>query len=332
MGRRKRMRSRNALYHVYSRGNRRHLVFQDEADYQTFETMMFEQAEKCQIRLKAWCQMPNHFHLLVETPEANLSQFMQRLLTGYARYVNRKYQLVGHVFQGRFGSSYCDRKKYFLKLISYIHLNPFRTKGGALCDRLEDWRWSSHLFYLGERKGPKWVKESIADVLREFFSPDPEEAVKRYRLCLERGRKKGETEEERAEYRKEFLGDDEFIQDVKARWEKEKARGENNLKPMSSLAELAEFTARFFNISVEDLLGSESHHKLSRIRHAFIYVARTGYRFRATGLARVLGRDVSTISQAVKRLAPGAGATEEVNSLQKALKTPRIPKMSNCQA
>jgi|SRR5579864_5366138 len=123
-----RLQLEGALYHVFGRGNRRQRIFLDEADYREFEDFLLDAVERSGAVLFAWCLMPNHFHLLLQTLKANLSELMGRLLTGYARYFNRRYRLVGHLFQNRYKSILCEREAYLLELVRYIHLNPFRVK------------------------------------------------------------------------------------------------------------------------------------------------------------------------------------------------------------
>ena len=308
MGRPRRMKSRGAIYHVYSRGNRRQMIFPEFADYQTFEKMLLEKTEACHIGLFGWCLMPNHIHLVVETPEANLSQFMQQLLTSYARYMNRKYKLVGHVFQGRFGSSYCDRKKYFLKLLCYIHLNPVQTKT-PLCDRPEDWRWSSHRHYLSSSERPAPMQATIESTLTRFFSPLPEKAIRRYRQFIEAGlNDKGAQDV----LKMKILGDEEFIKGIKASLVGKNGATRIELGPnfSVSLANLAEITVRCFQISIKELVGSDYKGNLGRIRKAFICVARKECHISVTELARILNRDPSAMSHAVKRIKVDKASTE----------------------
>src|SRR5438309_1141403 len=127
MPRKPRFQFEGAFYHVYSRGNRRGRIFLDGADYREFEELLLDLSVRCAIALYAWCLMPNHFHILVETPSANLAIFMHRLLTRYAIYFNRRYRLVGHVFQSRYHARHCDKEAYFLQLVRYIHLNPYKA-------------------------------------------------------------------------------------------------------------------------------------------------------------------------------------------------------------
>src|SRR5689334_19296945 len=107
----------DASYHIFSRGNRRELIFKSDSDYKAFEFFLLQAAEQCRVELFDWSQMPNHFHFNIATPEANIGQFMQRLMTRYAKYFNATHQLVGHVYQGRYGSRLVDTEVYFQEII-----------------------------------------------------------------------------------------------------------------------------------------------------------------------------------------------------------------------
>jgi len=115
-----RLQYEGALYHAYTRGNHREVTFRDEADYREFESTLLDLCDRMEINLYAWCLMPNHFHLLPETPNANLAAFMQRLLSRYVHYFNRRYKLTGHLFQGRYQAILCEQETYLLELVRYI--------------------------------------------------------------------------------------------------------------------------------------------------------------------------------------------------------------------
>src|SRR5436309_14352401 len=128
MGRPPRIQFEGANYHVFSRGNRRECIFRDDADYGAFEDILLETMSWSGVLLYNWSQMPNHFHFNVETPEGNLSEFMQRLKTRFAKYFNAAHELVGHVFQGRYGSVLCEKEVHFQEIVRYVELNPYRLK------------------------------------------------------------------------------------------------------------------------------------------------------------------------------------------------------------
>jgi putative transposase len=117
-----------AVYHVTCRGNERKAIFRDDQDRNTFQEMLKDSREIYQVILYAWLLMENHFHLLIETPLGNLDQFMRRFNISYTGYFNRKYQRVGHLYQGRYKSILVEKESYLSELSRYIHLNPIRIR------------------------------------------------------------------------------------------------------------------------------------------------------------------------------------------------------------
>jgi len=147
-----------AVYHVTMRGNDRHNIFLTNWDREHFLTKLGESVRLYDIRLYLFCQMTNHVHLVLETPQGNLSRFMHRLQTAYTVYFNRKHRRSGHLLQGRFGSTLVDEDEYILKLSRYVHLNPVFVKANEKKpDRervqiLRDYLWSSYRSYIGRSK------------------------------------------------------------------------------------------------------------------------------------------------------------------------------------
>ena len=111
-----------ALYHVMNRGNRRERVFRTVAEHRLFLDCLAESAAQFRIDVLCYCLMPNHFHLFVRTVEANLSRFMQSLLTSFTVTMNRRQRSSGHLFQGRFKAQVVEGVGYFDVLSRYIHL------------------------------------------------------------------------------------------------------------------------------------------------------------------------------------------------------------------
>lgn len=114
MARQLRVEFEGAIYHVMVRGNRRKNVFVDEHDYSRFLQRLSESIGTYNVRVYMFCMMPNHVHLVVETPQANISRFMQSLITGYTVYYNLRHQQCGHLFQGRFKSKIVEEIAIFL--------------------------------------------------------------------------------------------------------------------------------------------------------------------------------------------------------------------------
>jgi REP element-mobilizing transposase RayT len=129
------------LYHVTARGNARARTFATDADYEVFLSGLAVARHLDGLLCHAYCLMPNHYHLLVETPRANLDAAMQRLNGTYAMRFNRHHELTGHVFQGRYGAKLITDDDYALTVVRYIAANPVQA---GLCAAPEDWPWSSY--------------------------------------------------------------------------------------------------------------------------------------------------------------------------------------------
>jgi putative transposase len=163
----------DAVYHVTSRGNGRARIFLDDDDRHRFVCRLENNVLTHTVMLYAFVLMDNHFHLLVRTPRANLSQFMQRLNTSYALYARYKHQKPGHQFEARFKAKLVQEEGYLLAVTRYIHLNPIKnTACGRLSKpervkQLESHPWSSYPGYVAKRNAQKFV---CYDVLREYGS------------------------------------------------------------------------------------------------------------------------------------------------------------------
>src|SRR5690606_23163192 len=136
--------------HVLDRGDRRESIFRDDVDRERFLRTLGEACARTGWRVHAWVLMSNHYHLMVETPEANLIAGMQWFQTAVTVRYNRRHNLCGHLFQGRYKSVVVDpsSRSYSVTLSDYIHLNPVRAGMIGLNDRLVDYRWSSYPHYV----------------------------------------------------------------------------------------------------------------------------------------------------------------------------------------
>jgi len=198
-----------AVYHVTLRGNNRRTIFKSDFDRERFLQKLSDSVRQFDIRLYLFCLMGNHVHFVLETPRANLSRFMHRLLTAYTVYFNRKHNECGHLMQGRFGATVVDEDDYILKLSRYVHLNPVyikARKNKSVRERvhiLRNYSWSSYRSYIGKVKplefvdyGPilemmgrprkkqaavyrRFVESGISDIDAAFI-----ETKKRSRLCI----------------------------------------------------------------------------------------------------------------------------------------------------
>ncbi|PLT35783.1 transposase [Bacillus sp. V5-8f] len=133
-----------AMYHITNRGNRRSSIFLDDKDKMKYLELLEETRSAHPYILHAYCLMTNHTHLQLETIETHPKEIMKMLNFRYAIYFNKRHELDGHVFQGRYGSELIDSRKYFLDVSRYIHLNPVEA---GLVKNPGDYPWSSYTVY-----------------------------------------------------------------------------------------------------------------------------------------------------------------------------------------
>lgn len=166
------------FYHVTSRGNARQDIFADAEDYRTFLIILADGVERYRWLLHTYCLMDNHYHLLIETPQANLSRGMRQLNGVYTQKYNRRHDRVGHLFQGPYKALIVEKDAYLLELSRYIASNPVRAK---MVSSLEDWSWSSY----GATAGMKPQESFLhTDRLLGLFSPSKVQARGLYTIPL----------------------------------------------------------------------------------------------------------------------------------------------------
>jgi REP-associated tyrosine transposase len=169
----------NAIHHVTQRGNDRQLLFETPDDYRVFLETLAECVARYRWQVLSYCLMPTHLHLLVQTPDANLSLGMRRLTGSYARQFNTAHDRSGQVFQGRFGSRLIEDEEHLQAALAYIALNPVRD---GLSLTPQDWIWGSHAELVGARRPSRLIAE--AEVL-DRFATRPATARARYGRMVE---------------------------------------------------------------------------------------------------------------------------------------------------
>jgi putative transposase len=162
------------IYHVTARGNRQQVTYVDDRDRLLFLELFERVAERRHWETYAYCLMPNHYHLVVMTPEPNLSRGIQLVNSAYAQRFNKRYGLTGHLFQGRFHSVLVASHRHLLELSRYLAQNPVRA---GLCAQPSDWPWSSCRSLLGAARGPNFL---VAERVLEHFGTDPVRAQKAF--------------------------------------------------------------------------------------------------------------------------------------------------------
>jgi len=163
-----------ALYHVTSRGDRREDIYDDDVDRASFLNLLNDVCESYNWDCHGYCLMSNHYHLLIETVEPNLSAGMRQLNGVYSQKYNYRHNKVGHVFQGRYASILVEKESYLLELTRYIVLNPVRAKMVA---HAEEWPWSSYRAVIGKTKIPSCLNR---DWILSCFGSNRRTSIKRY--------------------------------------------------------------------------------------------------------------------------------------------------------
>ena len=162
------------LYHVTSRGDRREDIYFGDADRREWLEIFGQVCARFNWTCHAWCQMTNHYHVVVETADGNLAQGMRQLNGVYTQTINRSHNRVGHVFQGRYKAILVEKDSYLLELSRYVVLNPVRAR---MVRAVANWPWSSYRAMIGAEATPDWLQ---TDWVLGQFSPQRKRAIQRY--------------------------------------------------------------------------------------------------------------------------------------------------------
>jgi REP element-mobilizing transposase RayT len=192
-----------ALYHVTSRGDGRETIYLDDIDRKAWLALLGDVCQRQNWMCHTYCQMTNHYHLVMETPEGNLSKGMRQLNGVYTQTFNRRHRRVGHVFQGRYKAILVDKDRYLLELSRYVVLNPVRA---GLVQEASEWCWSSYRATVGEVECPPWLQ---ANWLLAQFGRSRRRAIEHYQAFVREGRGQPQIW---AELKQQiYLGDEHFI-------------------------------------------------------------------------------------------------------------------------
>jgi REP element-mobilizing transposase RayT len=196
-----------ALYHVTSRGDGREAIFLGDGDRRVFLDVLAGVWDRFNWLVHAYCLMTNHYHLLVETPEANLSKGMRQLNGVYTQRFNRSYNRSGHVFQGRYKAILAQKEAYLLELARYVVLNPVRAR---MVRTAADWPWSSYRAMIGEEQAPDWLETRT---ILAAFGETEAAAVEHYARFVAEG--KGQSAPWEQLENQVFLGSDSFVESMR---------------------------------------------------------------------------------------------------------------------
>jgi len=208
-----------ALYHVTSRGDGQEDIYLDDTDRQQFCTVLANVVERYNWVIHSYCLMGNHYHLLVETPEPNLSPGMRHLNGVYTQRFNQHHNRTGHVFQGRYKSILVQKQSYLLELARYIVLNPVRAR---MVRSAKDWPWSSYRVTAGLKNPQTWL---YTDWLLSNFSKQKKTAMTRYKRFVTEG--KNQPSPWQHLKNQIYLGTTEFVEDM-----------QRHISPVTTLSEI----------------------------------------------------------------------------------------------
>lgn len=263
------------LYHVTARGDGRDDIYFSDDDREAWLAVFAEVCGRFNWVCHAWCQMTNHYHAVVETPEANLSRGMRQLNGVYTQYVNRTHRRVGHVFQGRYKGILVEKDSYLLELARYVVLNPVRAR---IVNDAGDWPWSSYRAMVGSARRPDWLE---TDWVLGQFSSRRAEAVRRYRDFVRAG--VGLSSIWEGLHGQVFLGSEDFAQRMRGR------------RPDGDLREVPRAQRRPMGVSLS------SYAARSDRRRAMAEAYLSGY-YTMKEIAEHFGVHYSTVSRAVRAM------------------------------
>jgi len=266
-----------ALYHVTARGNAKKNIFLNKDDFNDFLTILCKVTKRYHLILHSYCLMHNHYHLLLETPEGNLSQGIRQLNGTYTQHFNKKYQTVGHLFQGRFKSILVEKENYLLELSRYIALNPLRAN---LVEDPKDWSHSSYPQAIGITKKipclfPDWILSQ--------FGPDKKTARKSYQNFVLSGIN---TESPLKQVKGQiFLGSEYFL-----------AKMEQLMEQKEQLIEMPRKQRYALRPSLDKIFQAKNKREIK------IYQASQKYGYTLKEIAEYLGLHYTTISKIIKKI------------------------------
>jgi REP element-mobilizing transposase RayT len=308
MARALRIEFEDALYHICARGNARAEIFRSDADRSRFLQLLEQSTERFHGTVYCFVLMGNHFHLVVQTPQPNLSRWMHWLIVSYSVYFNRRHHRSGHLFQGRYKSFLVENGEYLLSLSRYIHLNPVRGirigygTPAERRNRLRAFKWSSYQGYAGLTKRFPFVQEE--SVLGEV-ARSPRDARVAYRRFVEEGLISQIANPFEAVQWQAALGSERFLQNIRDRVkERYKQRHE-----MTSLRKAVEFAqpevvlsrvSRKFKVNPERLTSRGQYGLKAKNVAMWIISERCGIKLREIG-ALFGGLDYSAVAQRIRR-------------------------------
>lgn len=281
----------NAFYHITSRGNERKPLFSDDADYEKILSCFEQAALRYKPVVYSYGLMGNHYHLLLETPQPNLSRLMRDLNGAYTTYFNRRHKRSSHLFQGRFKAILVDKESYLLELCRYIHLNPVRA---MIVKFPEEYKYSSIDYCFSGKKAPFWLD---TEVILSLFGYNKTAAREEYRKFVYQGIPNS-VDPFKGIYAKTILGSSDFVDKIKREYLNNQDISTDiscskTLRSSKTLSQIAEIVSKHYNIDLESLKRKRA--KANHAKKLFVYFSR---KYTDSGLKQISGFLNNSVSEA----------------------------------
>ena len=287
-----------AWYHVMNRGRRSEKIFVKNQDYRVFIDLLIEASELWNVNVSAYSLMPNHYHLLINTPEGNLSRFMRHINGVYTQRFNKNNKCEGQLFKGRYKSILVEGDTYLLQLVKYIHRNALRAK---IVKNVDEFKWSSHIGYLSNTRDWNWLYKGF---ILSIFSEDPSEAVQDYLKYILKKDDRDLIKILESKKWPAMWGDDEFVFSVKEKYYKNKLDKEIPESYILSpeIRRIKDVVGKYYGVG-DEVLCQSIRGTFNEPRNVAIYLAR---QFRNDSLEEIgnefsLNR-YSSVSTALRRM------------------------------
>lgn len=287
MGRPLRIEYPDAYYHVTARGNERKDIFKNDLDREKFFSYLDTAFMRYGAVIHAYCLMNNHYHLLIETPDGNLSQIMRHINGAYTNYYNAKRKRAGHLFQGRYKAILINADEYAGELSRYIHLNPVRA---GMVSNPEEYRWSSYMAYIGKEKKPKWLR---TEFILNYFGRETREAQQKYKDFVNSMIDKEHKSPLKEAVASTILGGADFVEEIKRRYLEGKEADRN----LPALTELRKVSLREIMKEADTVFGGGT--VLSRKAALYLSHRHSGRTLKEIGTYFKIGE--SAVSQSSRR-------------------------------
>ena len=315
MARQPRIEYEGAFYHVTSRGNLKQNIYFEDSDREKYLAILGRIKERYCCIIHAYVLMDNHFHLLIETPRANLHQLMQNLNTSYTVFINRKYHRSGHLFQGRYKAIIVDKDMYLLALSRYIHLNPVRA---GVVRSPDQYRWTSYEEYVGHRVlGVVNTWDTLS-----HFSGDPAKAVAQYKSFVESGIEGTDSpfKDLRAGI---VLGREDFVEEKLKAMVRDKGTDRElpalkKLRTKTSIGEVIKAVADHYGIDPDDLRRRSRRFSVQRKVAVYLAKIRSGQRNSSVAVHFGITTQAVTnvLTEMEKELERSARVREEIEGIK----------------